>query len=164
MNIIDIIILCCLVPAIIRGVSKGFVNQAFSLLALIIGAWLSFKFSASVGDWLVSFFELPAALLHVIAFALILLVVMLLVHLVGKVIEKLMKVVMLGWLNKLLGAFFALLKAVLIIGLIILLFDAINTNIPLVREDTIKSSILYSPIKDIANIIFPYLKELIFKK
>lgn len=164
MNIIDIIILCCLVPAIIRGVSKGFVNQAFSLLALIIGAWLSFKFSSAVGDWLVSFFDLPAALLHVIAFALILLVVMLFVHLVGKVIEKILKVVMLGWLNKLFGAVFGLLKAVLIIGLIILLFDAINTNIPLVKEDTINGSILYGPIKDIANIIFPYLKELIFKK
>ena len=89
---------------------------------------------------------------------------MLFVHLVGKVIEKILKVVMLGWLNKLFGAVFGLLKAVLIIGLIILLFDAINTNIPLVKEETINGSILYGPIKDIANIIFPYLKELIFKK
>lgn len=164
MNIIDIIILCCLVPAIIRGISKGFVSQAFSLLALIIGAWLSFKFSGVVGDWLVSFADLPAGLLHVIAFALILLVVMVVVHLVGKAIEKIMKVVMLGWLNKLLGAFFALLKAVLIVGLIIILFDALNNTIPLVRESTVDGSILYHPVKDVADVIFPYLKELIFKK
>ena len=53
MNIIDIIILCCLVPAVIRGISKGFVNQAYSLVALIAGVWLSFKFSGALGDWLV---------------------------------------------------------------------------------------------------------------
>ncbi|MBR1927164.1 MAG: CvpA family protein [Bacteroidales bacterium] len=164
MNIIDIIILCCVVPAAIRGISKGFVSQAFSLVALIAGAWLSFKFSGTVGDWLVSFVELPTSVLHVIAFALILLVVMLVVHIAGKAVEKVLKVVMLGWLNKLLGAVFAILKAGLVVGLIIILFDSINSAIPLARESTINGSILYHPTKDVADMIFPYLRELIFKK
>ena len=164
MNILDIIILCCLVPAIIRGVSKGFVNQAFSLLAMILGVWLSFKFSGTLGDWLVSFVEVPAGLTHIIAFAIIMLVVMLFIHLAGKTMEKILKVVMLGWLNKLLGAVFALLTAVLIVGLVIILFDSINNTIPLVKESTVDGSILYHPVKDIANMIFPYIKELIFKK
>ena len=164
MNIIDIIILVCCVPALIHGFSKGFVSQAVSLVSLILGAWLSFKFSVPFGDWLKSFADLPGTVLHVIAFALILVIVMLLMGLIGKLIEKAVKIVMLGWLNKLLGVVFALFKAVLVIGLVIILLDAIYNLIPFFSSDTLKESILYRPIKDIANIVFPYLKELIFNK
>ena len=164
MNIIDIIIVCCCVPAVIHGLSKGFVSQAFSLVALILGVWLSFKFSNAVGEWLVTYIDLPGTVIHVIAFALIMLVVMLITHLAGKAVEGVLKVVMLGWLNKLLGIVFALLKAVLIIGLVIILFEAINNTFPIVPSKTMEESILYAPGKDLANLIFPYLKELIFKK
>ena len=164
MNIIDIIIVICCVPAVIHGISKGFVTQAFSLVALILGAWLSFKFSGPLGDYLESITEVSPTILHVVAFAIILLAVMLITHLVGKGVEKVVKFVMLGWLNKLLGVVFALLKVFLVVGLIIVLFDAINSNIPFVSEDTLGESIFYHPVKELADIVFPYLKDLIFKK
>ena len=151
MNIIDIIIVCCCVPAVIHGLSKGFVSQAFSLVALILGVWLSFKFSNAVGEWLVTYIDLPSTVIHVIAFALIMLVVMLITHLAGKAVEGVLKVVMLGWLNKLLGIVFALLKAVLIIGLVIILFEAINNTFPIVPSKTMEESIFYGPVKDLAN-------------
>ena len=164
MNIIDIIILVCCVPALIHGFSKGFVSQAVSLVSLILGVWLSFKFSVPFGDWLKSFADLPGTVLHVIAFALILVIVMLLMGLIGKLLENAVKIVMLGWLNKLLGVVFALFKAVLVIGLVIILLEAIYNLIPFFSSETLNESILYQPIKDIANIVFPYLKELIFNK
>ncbi len=117
-----------------------------------------------MGEWLVTYIDLPSAVIHVIAFALIMLVVMLITHLAGKAVEGVLKVVMLGWLNKLLGIVFALLKAVLIIGLVIILFEAINNTFPIVPSKTMEESIFYGPVKDLANLIFPYLKELIFKK
>ena len=162
MNIIDIIILVCCIPALVHGFSKGFVSQAISLIALVLGVWLSFKFSVPFGDWLKSFADLPGTVLHIIAFALILIIVMLVLMLIGKAIEKVLKVAMLGWLNKLLGIVFALLKAVLVIGLVIILFDAIYNLIPFVSSDTINESVLYGPVKSIANTVFPFLKELIF--
>ena len=164
MNIIDIIILCCCIPAVIHGISKGFINQAFSLVALVLGVWLSFKFSASVGNWLASFADLPASILHLIAFCLVLLVVIAITKLVGKAVESLFKVVLLGWLDKLLGVVFSILKAFLIIGLVVILFDSVNSHIPFVPAKTLDESILYHPIKAIADVIFPFLKELIFNK
>ncbi|MBR4166843.1 MAG: CvpA family protein [Bacteroidales bacterium] len=164
MNVIDIIILVCCIPALFHGFSKGFVSQAISLIALVLGVWLSFKFSVPFGDWLKSFADLPGTVLHIIAFALILTIVMLVLTLIGKAIEKVVKLAMLGWLNKLLGIVFALLKAVLIIGLVIIIFDAIYNLIPFVSSDTLNESVLYNPIKSIANTVFPFLKELIFNK
>ena len=164
MNVIDIIILVCCIPALFHGFSKGFVSQAISLIALVLGVWLSFKFSVPFGDWLKSFADLPGTVLHIIAFALILTIVMLVLTLIGKAIEKVVKLAMLGWLNKLLGIVFALLKAVLTIGLVIIIFDAIYNLIPFVSSDTLNESVLYNPIKSIANTVFPFLKELIFNK
>ena len=164
MNVIDIIILVFCIPALFHGFSKGFVSQAISLIALVLGVWLSFKFSVPFGDWLKSFADLPGTVLHIIAFALILTIVMLVLTLIGKAIEKVVKLAMLGWLNKLLGIVFALLKAVLIIGLVIIIFDAIYNLIPFVSSDTLNESVLYNPIKSIANTVFPFLKELIFNK
>ena len=163
-NIIDIIILICCVPAVINGFSKGFVSQAVSLISLILGAWLSFKFSVPVGDWLKNYADLPATMLHVIAFAMILVIVVLILKLIGSLLEKAVKFVMLGWLNKLLGMVFALIKALLVIGLVILLVDAVYNAIPFVSTKTLDESVLFHPIKDVANIVFPYIKELIFKK
>ena len=164
MNVIDIIILVCCIPAIVSGFSKGFVSQAFSLVALVLGVWLSFKFSVPLGDWLKTYADLPGTVLHVISFGVILLIVVLLLRLIGKLVENLVKVVMLGWLNKLLGIVFSLLKAVLILGIVITLFDSIYHLIPFVSSDTLDESLFYYPIKNIAGIVFPYLKELIFNK
>ena len=164
MNIIDIIILVCCIPALFHGFSKGFVSQAISLVALVLGVWMSFKFSAPLGEWLKSFADLPGTVLNIIAFALILIMVMLVLKLVGIALEKVIKVAMLGWLNKLLGVVFSLLKAVLIIGLVIIMFDAVYSLIPFVSSDTLSESVLYQPIKDIANTVFPFLKGLIFNK
>lgn len=121
MNIIDIIILLCCVPAIFRGLSKGFIAQMAALVALVLGAWMSFHFSNVVVEWLKPVMDVSPAVLQAIAFTIILLGVFFALTLAGKMLEGIVKIVMLGWLNKLLGVVFALLKVVLVIGLFILL-------------------------------------------
>ena len=94
------------------------------------------------------------------AFALILIVVSVIMTLLSKLIEALIHLIMLGWLNKLLGAVFSIAKYSLLIGMVILLFDSLNTSFDLVDKDTLNASILYNPLKEIADTVFPYLKSL----
>ncbi len=164
MNIIDIIFLLCCVPAIIHGLSKGFIAQAMALVALVLGAWLSFQFSGLAAEWLKPVIAAHPTVLQTIAFALILIVVFIAMTLVGKVLDGIIRIVMLGWLNKLLGVVFALLKALLAIGLSILLFDSVTTALEIDCPETISKSLFYTPVKDLAGIFFPYMKELIFNK
>ena len=102
--------------------------------------------------------------LHVIVFILMIIAVIVVMHLLGKVIKASIKFVMLGWLDRLLGAVFALLKATLIIGILIILFNTLNTSFHIVDETVMEKSILYSPIKRIAYEVFPYFKELLFRQ
>ena len=68
---------------------------------------------------------------------------------------------MLGWLNRLLGVIFALLKTGLIVGLAIMAFDSINNTFKFVQESVMESSILYPPLKSLAYEIFPYIKDML---
>jgi membrane protein required for colicin V production len=103
-------------------------------------------------------------ILQVLSFSFIFLVVYLILLLLGKLAQNLVKVVMLGWLDKLLGMTFALLKMLLVLGLVIICVDAINSTLSLIPSETLDDSVLYHPIKSAADVVFPYLKELIFHK
>ena len=151
-------------PAIFRGLSKGFIAQAAALVALVLGAWMSFHFSGVVVEWIKPAMDVSPALLQAIAFTIILLGVFFALTLAGKMLEGIVKIVMLGWLNKLLGVVFSLLKVLLAIGLFILLFDSVTTALEIDCSKAIGESLFYTPIKDFADVFFPYMKELIFNK
>lgn len=160
----DIIILICFLPAIISGIMKGFIEQAIALVSLILGAWLAFKFSTVVSGWLQPYFEVSETVLNVISFAVIMVAVVLVLFVLSKILTGVTKLVMLGWLDRLLGLVFALLKAGLLIGIAIILFDTLNVKFEFVKEKVLDESVLYAPIRDIAYVIFPYLKELLLKQ
>ena len=134
-----------------------------SLVSVIAGAWLSFRFSGLVCTWLEPYLEVSPAVLQAIAFFLIMLVVMAVLALVGKAVRSILKFAMLGWLDKLLGMAFALLKAGLAIGIAVILFNTLNTKLELVKPEVLDQSVLYGHVKDIAYAVFPYFKELLVK-
>lgn len=162
MSIIDIILLICFVPAIINGVKKGFISQVISIVSIIAGVWVSFEFAAIFAEWIGKYIQASENILNIVAFAVIMVGVFVVLGLVARFIEGIVKFVMLEWLNKLLGVVFSLLKAGLIIGLLIMLFSSLNNNLHLVDEQVLAESTLYTPLKNMAYTVFPYLKSLIF--
>lgn len=162
MNIIDIILLICLIPAVVQGLRKGFISQAISIISLIFGVWMSARFASIVSEWIGQWIAASAQVLELVSFALIMIIVFLVLGALGKVIEAAIKLVMLGWLNKLLGVAFSLLKAALITGLVIMAFSSLNQTFGLVKPEILGDSVMYTPLKKIAYDVFPYLKGLIF--
>ncbi len=160
MNVLDIILLICFIPAIITGLRKGFIAQVISIVSIILGIWMSFRFSALVSGWLGKWIEAPENILQIISFAVILILVILALAALGRLLEATVKIILLGWLNKLLGVVFAILKYAIILGLLLMLFDDINRTMNLVKPDVFAQSVLYRPFLDMADSIFPYLKGL----
>lgn len=164
MNILDIIILICLVPSIIQGLRKGFISQAISIVSIVAGVWASANFANLVSDWLAQYLEAPEQVLRIVSFAIIMIVVFIILGLIGKLLHGIIQLVMLGWVNRLLGAAFAFAKAILILGVLILVFNSINANFNLVDAKVLEESVLYPIIKDISDIVFPYLKSILTLK
>lgn len=161
MAILDIILLLCFVPAIVSGISKGFVKQVIDLVAILVAAWGAFHFSTTLGEWLGQYLTLDTTVLNVISFALIAIVTALVLHLVGALITKALKAVSLGFLNRLLGLVFAVLKVGLVLGLLILLFETLNSSLGLVKPEKLENAVVYGALRDASNAIFPILKTLV---
>ena len=164
MNILDAIILIALLPALIQGLRKGFISQAISIISVIAGIWASARFANMVTAWLSQHITTSEQVMKIIAFVLILVVVFIILGLIGRFLESVLKVVMLGWVNKLLGAIFSIVKVFLIIGLIILAFNALNNTFGFMKPETIADSVLYNPVKNLANDVFPYIKNMLTLK
>lgn len=162
MSILDIILLICFIPAIISGIRKGFISQVISIVSIIMGVWVSYEFASIFGKWIGQYIQASEQVLTVVAFALIMIGVFIGLGILGRFLESIVNFVMLGWLNRLLGVAFSLLKTALIVGLVIMLFNSMNNNMHIVSEEVLSGSLLYTPLKDMAYTVFPYLKSLIF--
>ena len=101
--LIDIIFAVFMVIAIIKGYQKGFIIAVFSIIAFIVGLAAALKLSAVVAAYLKNSVHVSDKWLPFIAFAVVFFAVVILVSLGGKLIEKVFKVVLLGWLNRIGG-------------------------------------------------------------
>ena len=164
MAILDIILLICFIPGIIRGISKGFLEQALSLVGIVLSVWAAFKFSALVCGWLKPYLSLSETTLNVVAFALILVAVCLVVLIVAKLLTKVLEMSMLGWLDKILGLVFALVVNALLLGVFIILFDTLNLKFGFVKPEVLDGSVVYTTLRDFCYLVFPYLKAFFFKQ
>ena len=161
MAILDIILLLCFVPAIVLGISKGFVKQLVEILAILVGAWAAFRFSSALSMYLAQYLTFDKQVIRVICFVIILIVAALLLSLLGEMLTRFLKLASLGWINRLLGLIFGIVKTSFILGLLILLFEALNNSLQFVRDGALDNAVVYQALKNFANSIFPYLKSFV---
>ena len=159
MNYIDILILILIALAMFRGFMNGFVKEVASLAALILGIWGAIKFSSFTAAKLYDYFDMTGKYVGIIAFIVTMMVIVVVIHLIGLLVDKLMETVSLGLVNKLLGIGFGLLKSVLILSVVFMVMNAIDARRPFLPKEKIERSMLYSPISDIAPAIFPIIGE-----
>jgi membrane protein required for colicin V production len=159
MNYIDIIIIVILVFAVIRGFINGLVKEVASLAALILGIWGAIRFSSFTAGKLYDYFDMSGKYVGIISFMVTFLIIVIIIHFIGMLVDKLMEAVSLGFFNKLLGTVFGLLKSVLIMSIILVVLNAIDARRPFLPKETIERSKLYNPVSDIAPAIFPIIGE-----
>lgn len=160
MGLFDIIVLVCFLIALCIGLKKGFIAQAVSLVSLCLGVWLAVTFSVPVGLRLEEWTSIDGAGMKIAAFVLIFCVTALVLTLAGRILEKIIKVVMLGWLNRLLGAVLAAVECLLILCIALMIFDALNGTFSFVKTEYLMSTVFYEPLETASHTIFPRLKEL----
>nr|WP_321539621.1 CvpA family protein [Flavobacterium piscinae] len=70
------------------------------------------------------------------------------VHLLAKIFTKIADFAFLGWVNKLAGGIFSILKTALLIGIVLNLVQKINVDNQLISKEKQEKSLLYRPIVD----------------
>lgn len=159
MNWIDAAIIVILGLSMVMGFINGLVKEIASLAALILGIWGAIKFSSFTAAKLYDYFDMTGKYVGIIAFIITFLVIVVIIHFIGILADKLMDAVSLGFINKILGMAFSLIKSVLIMSVFFVVLNAINDRRPFLPEEKIEESVLYNPISDIAPAIFPIIGE-----
>ena len=159
MNWIDAIIVIILILAAVRGFINGFVKEVASLLALILGIWGAIKFSSFTAEKLYDYFDLTGKYVGIMAFIITFILIVIAIHFLGMLVDKLMKAIALGFVNRLVGIVFGVLKSVLIMSVIFVVLNAVDSHRHFLPKDKIEKSFLYNPISDIAPAIFPIIGE-----
>lgn len=157
MNFLDIIIAIPLLWAVYKGFRKGLVIEIASLAALILGIYGGIHFSDAVADFLKERFNWNSTYMPLISFTITFLGIVILVHLVGKVVERIVNIVALGIVNKILGAAFGFLKVAFILSVILIIFDGFDAKMNLIDKDKKEKSMLYKPLRSFAVTVIPKL-------
>jgi len=159
MNFIDIVFGALLCYALYKGIKNGLFVELASLVALIAGIFIALKFSDFAKDILENNVSWNPKYIEITAFTLTFIAVVVGIHLSAKLLTKIADFAFLGWLNKLAGAAFGILKAILMLSIVILLFEKINIDHVITSQETLDNSIFYNPIKDVSQAIYPKIEE-----
>lgn len=138
--LLDFIFAVIIVLAILRGYQRGLVVGLFSLVAVVIGLAAAIKLSTVVAGYIGKAVKVSDEWLPIISFAVVFLIIILLIRLGARAIEKAVEVALLGWVNKIGGII--LFAAIYIVVFSVLLFYA--EQMKLLQPETINKSVTYS--------------------
>jgi len=158
MNIIDIVLLIIFAWFAYQGFKKGFVIELASLVALVLGIYAAIYFSGYAADFLVNNLDMDNDYIPVTSFVITFIIVIVIVYVIGRILEKLVNMVALGFLNKLAGGAFGILKAAVFVSIFFLILNHYNINF--ISAEKKDNSLLYSPIEGIAPFVWSQLDEL----
>jgi len=161
MELIDIFIGFILLFEILNGLKRGFLVEAGSLFGFIIGFYAALALRIPMSHFLGIFFTMSERWLSVLGFFFSFLVVYLLITILAKISEGIMSAISLGWVNRLAGGFFCLLKGALVLSIILNLYETIDEDRSFIGAKHAESSVFYKPVLKVAPVLYPAFKSII---
>jgi membrane protein required for colicin V production len=140
--VIDIIFFIILFLAIVKGWKKGLILGLFSMICGLIGLAAAVKLSAVLATHMRTDLHMASRWLPLISFILVFVLVVMMIGWAGRLLEKLIKLVLLEWLNKLGGILLFVIFYLSIYSVI--LFYGIKT--PFISKQATVGSHFYSLI------------------
>jgi len=156
--ILDIIFLILFGWAAYNGFKKGFILQVASLAALFLGIYGAIKFSGIISHLLSEKMNISGGYLPIISFAVIFIAIIIIIHILARIAEKIVEFIALGFINKIFGAVFNIIKYSLIISVFLVILDNFDHRIHFLPQKQIKKSVFHAPLYVLAPLIYPYLR------
>ena len=161
MNYLDIIITIPLLWGAFNGFRKGLIIEVASLIALVAGVYGAIEFSFFVSDYLAEYVDWSARVMQMASFCLTFIVIVIIVHLIARGIQKIAKLAALGGLNRLLGVIFGMIKYLVIVAILVYLTNSVNNRYRFITQDTLEKSIFFDPLVTLTRGIYPNVEKYI---
>ena len=159
MEVMDIIILVFIGIGVIQGLMQGSLKQLAVIVGLIAGLLLARALFGMLAEQLAPVLGTSITVAQILSFILVWVAVPLGCSLIASVLTKALEVINLGWLNRLFGALLGAIKVMLLVGLGIYVLEYIDPKSEMVSKTTKNASLLYSPMKEFADMFLPAIKD-----
>ncbi len=155
--IFDIVFILIFLWAAYKGFTKGFILQAAMLAALILGIYGAVKFSGFVAAVIMEKMGRHGEFVPLISFAITFIGIVVAIHFLAKLVEKLLEMIALSFVNRIFGILFNLIKYAFIISAILVVINGIDRKLQFLPQEKVSESRLYKPLSSLAPLLFPYL-------
>jgi membrane protein required for colicin V production len=137
MNPFDILILIILVYGLIRGVFRGLVREISSIIGVLGGFFAAYVYYPHVAKLISPWISDPAYL-NIISYLAIFSAVVVIVGILAVIIKYLLNIAYLGWVDRVCGALFGLIKSGLVCCVLFIALTAfLPKNAPLIKDATL---------------------------
>ena len=161
----DIVISLILAFFTFNGFRHGFIEEMGRLISLIGGFILASKFHNLLLSYLQPYID--GETLQVTAAYLVVFVVSVIgITMIAKILQKFIELVLLGWLNRLLGLLLGLLKGFLIVSLLIFIIQKLERESIMYQIcDHVKELVILTmPMDNTLNVLQKKIKEISVEK
>ena len=159
MNMFDVVVLIVVTYGLISGFKKGFIVEVSGMIALGVGITGALKFSGILGNYLVNYIDWEPKIIQIVSFILLFIGIVYIISLFAKMLTKALKVILLGGINRLLGALFGVLKWMLILCALILVFKEVNQILTLMEDSVLETSFSYPILEEMGEFLFNWIKQ-----
>ncbi|MFA6704413.1 MAG: CvpA family protein, partial [Bacteroidales bacterium] len=158
---INIIIIACAIAACIWGAWKGFANQIIGVIAILLGIWGAAKIVPLFSDELYKIFDgkIAVPVMKVVTFILLLVIIIILCHIVGNALKGAVKLTLLDWLDRLLGAFLCLFKVLLVLSVFACIVNYTATLLGISTTEHLRQCTGFDMLLNFSDKVFPFLKN-----
>lgn len=156
MNTLDIILLVVAGIAMIYGIKAGLVKQLTLGAGIAIGLLQASIFYQQTGDYIHGLSGWDNWICYALGFLAVLLAVSLVINLLGLLLRLLLKAVLLGWVDRTLGAIFSTFVGVALVVFGVKISSGILPENKITGQTSQAESMLY---KEVAGITFTIIDE-----
>ena len=156
MNTLDIILLVATGIGMIYGFKTGLVKQLTLGAGVIIGLLQATIFYQQAGIWINELSGWDDWICNSLGFLAILLAVAIAVNIVGLLLRWLLRIILLGWIDRILGAVFSIFIAIVIVAFGVKISNSLFPDNNITGQTSQEESLLY---KEVAEITFTIIEE-----
>ena len=158
MNYFDIIVIVILGYCLIRGIFRGLVKELSSIIGVFGGFYAAYTYypvlAKPLSKWIAN-----AGYLNILSFLIIFCGVFIIISILGIIINYLLKIVFLGWLDRVSGAMFGAMKGILIVSVLLIALTAFLPKGTPVIKDSLLSPYVTLISEKMAKVISKDMKH-----
>jgi len=142
MNLFDIIVIVILGYCLIRGIFRGLVKELSSIVGVFGGFYAAYTYypvlAKPLSKWIAN-----AGYLNILSFLIIFCGVFIIISILGIIINYLLKIVFLGWLDRVSGAMFGAMKGILIVSVLLIALTAfLPKGTPIIKDSLLSPYVI----------------------